>query len=383
MKGKQDVISVTKIVHNNKYFTPVLVNFENGTLLKERSDLFKVDLYEDERDGKRRTVSVYNEGELYEGNILQNENSLCHRFILLRDKKTKKVRLIETDQANVKKVFNDNIFEDNLANEKTDHQYTRNDLSKKFGSKKSIRATELGQRMKINSEIIKNQLESTVADVTVDKNDLKVMKAEDGLCNCLPPCNRSATDAKQVYNLDDIFTKIERDSVVEEANKILAEPPDVNNSRYSFYFNMLFQKMGSSVKVLPVQCLLYADCIMKFLKIHPKELKKRDIVELICPYSELVGNKILDTFTLPGRVRSSQMRDKAICYLIVITLLACNYLIDLDLLSQSVGCLGMKKLGPIARAIGLSPKTKDMWQLRIPLPEIPTFSFNKRSHKKR
>lgn len=383
MKDKQDVVSVTKIVHNNKYFTPVLVNFENGTLLKERSEQFKVDLYEDERDGSKRTVSVYNEGELYEGNILQNENSLCQKFILLRNKKTNKVRLIETDQANVKKVFHDSIFEGNLANEKTDHQYTRNDLSKKFGSKKSIRATELGQRMKINSEIIKNQLETTVADVTVDKDDLKAVTAEQSLCNCLPPCNRSATDIKQVYSLEDIFTKIERDSVEEEAKKILAEPPDVNNSRYSFYFNMLFQKMGSSVKLLSVQCLLYADCIVKFLKTNPKDLKKRDIVESICPYSELVGNKILDTFTLRGRVVSSQLRDKAICYLVVITLLAWNYQVNLDLLSQSVGCLGLKKMVPIARAVGLSPKTKDIWQLKIPLPEIPTFYFNKRSQKKR
>lgn len=73
------------------------------------------------------------------------------------------MRLLETSQANVKKVFKDSDFEGNLINEKTYHQYTRNDLSKKFGSKKSIRATELGQRMSVANELIKDELESTVA----------------------------------------------------------------------------------------------------------------------------------------------------------------------------------------------------------------------------
>lgn len=73
------------------------------------------------------------------------------------------MRLLETSQASVTKVFKDNIFDDNLMQEKTYHQYTRNDLSKKFGSKKSIRATEVGLRMNVANELIKEQLENTVA----------------------------------------------------------------------------------------------------------------------------------------------------------------------------------------------------------------------------
>lgn len=58
------------------------------------------------------------------------------------------------------------------------------------------------------------------------------MTAEQGLCNCLPPCNRSATDVKEVYSLRDILTKTERNCMAEEAQNILTEPPDVNNLRY-------------------------------------------------------------------------------------------------------------------------------------------------------
>lgn len=380
--NRSDKVKITKAVHNNKTFTPVLVNFENGSLLKDRAELFKVDLFEDEHDGKKRMISVYNENELYRGSIAQNENSLCRKIILLRNRKTNKVRLLETSQVTVKKVLKDGVSEGNLIYEKTSHQYTRNDLSKKFGSKKSIRATEVGQRMNVANELIKEQLESTVADVSIDDSDVAAISAEQSLCNCLPPWNRSASEVKDVYRLKDILTKTERKSIAEEAQNILSEPPDVNDSRYSFYFNVLFQKMGTSIKLKPVQCLLYADCIVKFLKLNPKLLKRHDAAKLICPYSELIGNKILDTFTVPpGRSRPALMRDKAICYLMVVTLLACNYVINLDTISQAVGQLGLKKLVPMAKSVGLTSKSKDLWQLKLPLPEIPTF-FNKRSKKR-
>lgn len=72
---------------------------------------------------------------------------------------------------------------------------------------------------------------------------------------------------------------------------------------------MLFQKMSTSIKLKHVQCLLYADCIVKFLKLNPKLLKKHDASKLVCPYSELIGNKILDTFTVPpGRYEYNTIR---------------------------------------------------------------------------
>lgn len=69
-------------------------------------------------------------------------------------------------------------------------------------------------------------------DVSIDDIDLRVVTGEQSLCNCLPPCNRSATDVKDIYSLRDILTKTERNSIAEEAQNILAEPPDVNDSRY-------------------------------------------------------------------------------------------------------------------------------------------------------
>ena len=89
------------------------------------------------------------------------------------------MRLLETSQAIVKKVFKGDISEGNLMNEKTYNEYSKNDLSKKFGSKKSIRATEVGLRMNLANELIKDQVETTVAGIkAVSYTHLDVYKRQ-------------------------------------------------------------------------------------------------------------------------------------------------------------------------------------------------------------
>lgn len=56
-------------------------------------------------------------------------------------------------------------------------------------------------------------------------------------------------------------------------------------------------KLGNSQQVVEGVCaLVYADLLIKFLNISAKSLQRQKYV--ICPYSEDINSKIINTFTL-------------------------------------------------------------------------------------
>nr|CAD7400270.1 unnamed protein product [Timema poppensis] len=75
--------------------------------------------------------------------------------------------------------------------------------------------------------------------------------------------------------------------------------------------------------------------------------------------------------------RSQSMKDKAICYIIVLGLIVSNYQLDLTTLIES-SKVGLNKLIQLSRAVGasLKNKTKDVVVLKLPLPPMKVFYLN-------
>lgn len=68
------------------------------------------------------------------------------------------------------------------------------------------------------------------------------------------------------------------------------------------------------------------------------------------------------------------MRDKALCYILVLSLLANDYRVNLEDIAREVKGK-VKKLQDIGRVLALSPinsKDKNVLVLKLPLPPLPT-----------
>lgn len=70
-----------------------------------------------------------------------------------------------------------------------------------------------------------------------------------------------------------------------------------------------------------------------------------------------------------GVCRPNSMRDKTMCYILVLLMLASDYQIDLDEISKDVK-YGVKKLQDFSRVLAFTPTGSDKFSmiLKMPLP---------------
>lgn len=150
--------------------------------------------------------------------------------------------------------------------------------------------------------------------------------------------------------------------------------------------------------------LMYLDCLVKFLATPAKTLSTKSYTP--CAYSPEVGKYILDNFcisTQNGRCshffiiycifvnflflcrnRPNSMRDKTICYIMVLTALVTEYMVNLEDLCKEIKGK-VKKLQDIARVLAFTPlsaKEKHIVVLKLPLPAQVSSSFQQRKKKK-
>lgn len=119
-------------------------------------------MYREQKDNK--TVLALSNGHIvYKGYRPDCKKESTRTMLVLHNKRTGKVRLFEAERWEVAPVLEKLDDEDN--NNDIDHKITV--LNKQFGSKKIKRRTEQFERLKINVENVKEQLEQTVASKRV------------------------------------------------------------------------------------------------------------------------------------------------------------------------------------------------------------------------
>ncbi|EFN68806.1 Pterin-4-alpha-carbinolamine dehydratase 2 [Camponotus floridanus] len=353
------------IVQPNK-IQPIIVNFQNGKLKDEEDKEISCGLFHDQR--KDKTVLALSNGQIvYKGYRPDVEKESTRTMLVLHNKKTGKVRLFEAERWQVTPVLEKPDFEDNKDN--IDEKIVT--LNKQFGSKKVKRRTEQFEKIKMDVNSIKEQLENTVSNIEIDRLDLSV-PTDDCISNTLlPTCNRDATNVKDVYNIDDIIPKSKLEMLYEYAMEVLNG--DFNEEGKSTFFKNTLKFIQSDPdNVNKVALLLYIEMINAWCDLLLKDVKKRDVV--VCPISEEVNQHIIDTYSVPstnGRTRPNIMKDKGLIHCLILALMIWNFELDLEqfrvIMKRKTG---LKKLLNFVKVIGAvsSKKDKNIIMLKVPLP---------------
>jgi len=115
-------------------------------------------LFHDQKDDK--TVLALSNGHIvYKGYRPDCKKESTRTMLVLHNKRTGKVRLFEAERWQVTPVLEKPNVEDN----KNDVDEKIIELNKQFGSKKVKRRTEQFERLKVNVDAVKEQLEKTVS----------------------------------------------------------------------------------------------------------------------------------------------------------------------------------------------------------------------------
>ncbi|XP_043521671.1 uncharacterized protein LOC122534771 [Frieseomelitta varia] len=357
---------------------PIIVNFQNGELKDDEAKNMSCGLFYDQN--KKKTVLALSNGEIvYRGYKPDtSEDPMC-TMLVLHNKRTGKVRLVQIERWQVAPVLEKSAIKD--INSTVDDKVVT--LNKEFGSKKIKRRIEQYEKLKVNVESVKEHLEQTVSNVEFDRMELSAQLPDDGCNLTLPYCKRDATDVNDVYNMYDIVPKSKLETLYDNAAEILNDSS--SREANSKFFTQILRNLKSDPNSIDKTALLiYIQAVATWLSMPIKDAKKRGIG--VCLASQEINSYIIDTYSVQsnhGRTRPTTIKDKGVIHCMILALMICNFTLDLELFATLfTHRTGLKKLTDLARFIGALPNKEDkkLITLKVPLPK-PMFLLKKRRSK--
>uniref|UniRef100_R4G870 Putative dna-directed rna polymerase i subunit rpa49 n=1 Tax=Rhodnius prolixus TaxID=13249 RepID=R4G870_RHOPR len=367
----------------DSYFTtsstsPCLVSFEYGSLVKNEASNLRCNMYKDKKESIEQMLVVSKGNQCYKGKL--NSNALCQTLLLVRNKRTNKARIFSAYSCLLQNALKERNQQKSIdsTSEKSDYV---NDLNMVFGSRKAKRYSELSMRMKITNSISQDEAKQILAEMKGQAKDIIDLKAssEDAVLQLLPPCNRDATSPEDVYKAEDILSEMEMNSL-DKAVSLLND----ENEKKSEFCKRIIIKIDAEENTDKLKLLIYADSLLRFVNMGAIEIKNKNCLRKQWYQRRVIGTKILNDFTvLTGNTRNRPVsyKDKAVCYLMVLILLACNYKLNLELISSLLKGYHQKKLLQLCKTVGLVASTEGkqkVYMLKVPLPKLPALPFKKK-----
>lgn len=341
---------------------PILFTFQNGYTNESFEDV-ECKLFSNQISKRKHAASTIGD-ILYAGD--EESDATNNTFLLVRNKVTNKVRVIECTSIELRPQLKDSFKTAELQ----DASFL--ELSRKFGSKKQRQKVESRHKLKIDVDTVTNQMKSVKETVKVNTSDVSSYTESNLADAYIPPINRDATSVDDIFEIDKILTDEQFEKISGEI-----ESKDLDSELLPIVTNTLSNGSGGiKNKVLA----LYANSLLGMYNTLTRELTKKSFV--ICQSSSTLNEIVLHNFMqeIKGRrCRSTQLRDKALCHAIVFLLLMGNYLVPLTELSQAVK-ISPKTVITKVKAIGAHIKQSGqnkMIELKLPLNTAVGFQRRK------
>lgn len=290
---------------------PLLAHFQNGYPTNSFADQECVVL-EHKINGQKSLATEIND-ILYTGQ--EYEETLGRTFILARNRSTGKVRLIEVGNVELQPNIKSKIDAPELETSYVD-------LGRKFGSKRHKKVLEQNEKLKVNEDVVMEQLQNVSQNVSIDQLDMTSYNKTDTEEFYIPPIDREADKLEDVYKLTAILSPEQYDTIFSE----------LDNSDYkstlSPYVKEIFRDSWSKEQIV---LAVYASTLLSLISRPMREIGAKKFVA--CPHSPTLDSIILkDFFTYNGRfrLRPQTYKDRSICYAIVLIFLINNYKIDVE-----------------------------------------------------
>lgn len=298
-------------VHKADEYNIALVNFQNGYLNDKFVEQDAI-LLEDEKGTK--TIVTHVSDLIYSGQ--ESTEAVGKTLLLVRNRDTGKTRLIEVKNYNVKPVLKSDL--DTFLNQ--DNSFL--ELGRKFGSKKSKKALEQYEKLKLNEQAVAEQMKNVSKNITVDQIDVSTIEASVTTnTDYLPFCNRDASHVKDVYLPSSLLTDSEFEQIIQETEFL-------DTTKFLPTIRKYIKKDTTKELII---IGLYANSLLVMSSLSAAQVAGRSYVA--CPQSAALNEHILKKFftqsTGRARNRPIHYKDMAICHALVALLLISNFKFDL------------------------------------------------------
>ncbi|XP_044011698.1 DNA-directed RNA polymerase I subunit rpa49 [Aphidius gifuensis] len=372
---------IEEIIMDQKKIQPIIVKFQNGEIEEEKAKKMQVGLFRDPNENNKTLLSMSNGKMVYKGYRPDQKKEQTYTMLAIRNKNTGKVKLIQAERWLLGPVLDKEANTDDALDK--NRAIHLNALNKQFGSKKAKRRTEQYEKMQVNPEDVKEDLEKSVANINVKEADLTLQNIEDPLEIHIPPCNRDATSVEEVYSAYDILPKDQLLILAAKHEEIVKL-----ERKNAFFVGTLanLMKLPADSKrneKIAILEFIYSTCQWLCLPIKtPKKL-----LDELCPTSPEIRSFIIKNYSVMsanGRTRPTTIRDKGFVHCLILGLMISDYTLNLELFATMIsGKTGLKKLNELARIIGARSSKDNTLNIVLKLPLPPQQSLVKRGRNKR
>lgn len=364
-------------LENNESTRGILVSFQNGTLEDSAENQFENKLL---TNGKKVIAFSKSKSMLYKGDVTRND--LSNEFIVIINRKTNKARFVAVDNCSFAPLIPSETADNLNCSKDKNWNASTIMLNKTFGSKRAQRAGEQMERLNQEVSKVKDDLEKTVRETEIED-----IPAADIVGTCNPPINKDATTVDGVYEINNIVAKDVLDTLKGASKVLLSNGPE-EILTFEFAVKLFYKVKASSInsknKGKKCRIIILLDTLMKLATAKYNAIATKSFK--VCSLSERINQYALDTFTIntsKGRTRPISMRDKTICYIIVLAVLINDFSISLNELSQAFG-VAQKRIQDFCRILSLTiNKNKADADLILPLPKnviVPRLSRKRKQN---
>jgi len=251
-----------------------------------------------------------------------------------------------------------------------------------FGQTKGKRAYEQADRMAVESSKLAQKLSQAAMNVSEQAvalpTDLASAADADHL---IPKCNREASLVEDVYKLDDLI-RPEYMSVLVEASQEVVEKygesketvdQAVNAKTFSRMFAKNLERFRRSPKMLGAA--IYIEAILQFLNLRSAQFSKgASMMQSFIPH--IVKEKMFQEFTSVQGTMSPEVKDKAMCHIIVLSLIVNKFQVDFSELSSSFHQTKAEMIKRLARLCGATISTDSLTKTSFIVLKLPLASFD-------
>jgi len=298
-------------------------------------------------------VKLSTESMTYKNVVADNNaDKFYTTFVAIRNKETGKTRLIEANEIVLKpdveypKSTNPVLLQDGEEKKTLEEKIEASKhLIKSFGQSKGIRFYDQQDRMKVDSTQVEDKVMKAAGVVTEDQIQAAPQVQE---VEIIPKRNEAATRSDQVYKIEDQLTPSEIKNLTVAGDNALLDWKTVEDLRGAEKQKLLsplgveiFTKFINTAGELGMKpgIALYMEGIIKFTKLRLGDMKKGE--KSLPTYLPLaVKKKIFSVFSQTSggnnRVVTPELKDRAVCHVMVLSLMLSNWKLDASLLSESI-----------------------------------------------
>ncbi|XP_031637778.1 uncharacterized protein LOC116350183 isoform X3 [Contarinia nasturtii] len=374
---------------------PIVAYFQNGQM----TDNFAANLDVcTVKDSTNKILLAISKDNIYDGYIDHSSlTKLNKTFLAIRKKKSEKVKLVEVSESSMMSYIYKCCFqqESKLSNVQSDMhtENARRILFKEFGGKKAIQVLDRKEKMKINVDVVKEQLDKTLLELDINQSTKEhkdefdeVKEQQDNVLEeMLPKVNKDAIKLTDVYCLENLIQLDILDSLKADAINLLKASHDDIPIRPIFLKIKIQSIQRARIpdeieNLRKIEICIYIDALISFLK-QINQVHLNSVVRLkpLSKITSKLDSHIKKKFAQPNIVKLTKTNyviHKTTLYIIVLSLLISERLeIDIQHIIEEIG-VSKTSLLKILSSTAVRPKAKsNIICIRLP-SQLKAFSTN-------